>query len=43
MPPDMTATTSLDTMKLYYRVERIYNELRELGYADGAPLVVNAL
>ena len=43
MPPDMTATTPLDTMKLYYRVERIYNELRELGYADGAPLDVEAV
>ena len=33
----------MKAMKLYAKVERIYNELEELGFADGAPLEVETL
>ena len=39
----MKSDLQIDTMKLYSQVERIYNELRELGYEDDAPLDVEAL
>ena len=38
-PPDL----QIDTMKFYSEVERIYNELRELGYCNDAALDVEAL
>ena len=39
MAPDL----QIDTMKFYSQVERIYNELRELGYSNDATLDVEAL
>ena len=39
----MASDLQIDTMKFYSQVERIYNELRELGYADDAALDVEAL
>ena len=39
----MKSDLQIDTMKLYSQVERIFNELRELGYEDEAPLNVEAL
>ncbi len=34
------ATDTMKSMKLYHRVDRIHNELRARGIADGAPLAV---
>ena len=39
----MASDLKIDTMKLYSQVERIYNELRELGYTDESTLDVEAL
>lgn len=36
-------TAAMKSMKLYDRVERVYNELRDLGVAEGAPLRVEQL
>ena len=39
----MRSDLPINTMKLYSQVERIYNELREFGYEDDAPVDVEAL
>jgi len=39
----MAPRDSIKSMKLYWQVERILNELRALGFADGAPLRVEDL
>lgn len=36
-------TDLIKTMKLYVQVERVFNELRELGYDDHAPVPVETL
>ena len=39
----MASDLQIATMKFYSQVERIYNELRELGYSDDSALDVEAL
>ena len=39
----MTGELQIDTMKFYSQVERIYNEIRDLGYADDADLEAETL
>ena len=39
----MTTELQIDTMKFYSQVERVYNELRAIGFDDDSPLDVETL